>query len=70
MATNSSLYLAAVLDWFTRRVLSWLVSITLQADFCIEAVAAALARRTCSLQRYVAVNLRGCLSPATRASVR
>lgn len=26
-------YLAAVLDWFTRRVLSWRVSITLEADF-------------------------------------
>ncbi|PIL20848.1 hypothetical protein P775_07465, partial [Puniceibacterium antarcticum] len=39
------LYLAAVLDWFTRRVLSWRVSITLEADFCcIEAVEEALAR--------------------------
>jgi putative transposase len=38
------IYLAAVLDWFTRRVLSWRVSITLEADFCIEAVAEALAR--------------------------
>ena len=36
--------LAAVLDWFTRRVLSWRVSITLEADFCIEAVEEALAR--------------------------
>ena len=31
-------------DWFTRRVLSWRVSITLEADFCIEAVEEALAR--------------------------
>jgi putative transposase len=38
------IYLAAVLDWFTRRVLSWRVSITLEADFCIEAVEEALAR--------------------------
>jgi len=37
-------YLAAVLDWFTRRVLSWRVSITLEADFCIEAVEEALTR--------------------------
>ncbi|EIE52880.1 putative transposase [Citreicella sp. 357] len=36
--------LAAVLDWFTRRVLAWRVSITLEAGFCIEAVAEALAR--------------------------
>jgi len=38
------IYLAAVLDWFTRRVLSWRVSITLETDFCIEAVEEALAR--------------------------
>ena len=28
-------YLAAVLDWFSRRVLSWRLSITLEAEFCI-----------------------------------
>jgi putative transposase len=38
------IYLAAVLDWFTRPVLSWRVSISLEADFCIEAVEEALAR--------------------------
>ena len=38
------IYLAAVLDWFTRRVLAWRVSITLEADFCIEAVEEALRR--------------------------
>ncbi len=37
-------YLAAVVDWFTRRVLAWRVSITMEADFCIEAVEEALAR--------------------------
>ena len=37
-------YLVVVLDWFSRRVLSWRVSITLEADFCVEAVAEALAR--------------------------
>ena len=37
-------YLAAVVDWFTRRVLSWRLSITLETDFCIEAVKEALAR--------------------------
>ena len=37
------IYLAAVLDWFTRRVLAWRVSISLEADFCIEAVEDALA---------------------------
>ena len=38
------IYLAAVLDWFTRRALPWRVSITLEAEFCIEAVEEALAR--------------------------
>jgi len=37
-------YLAAVVDWFSRKVLSWRVSITLSADFCIEALEEALAR--------------------------
>ncbi len=33
-----------VMDWFSRRVLSWLVSITLEVEFCLEAVEEALAR--------------------------
>ena len=37
-------YLAVVVDWFTRRVLAWRLSITLEVDFCIEAVEEALAR--------------------------
>jgi len=37
-------YLAAVLDWFSRRVLAWRVSITLEAAFCVEALEDALAR--------------------------
>jgi putative transposase len=37
-------YLAAVLDWFSRRVLSWRVSITMEASFCVEALQDALAR--------------------------
>ena len=36
-------YLAAVLDWFSRRVLSWRVSITLEVEFCLDAVEEALA---------------------------
>src|SRR3954451_19820625 len=31
-------YLAAVVDWFSRRVLSWRVSITMEVEFCLEAV--------------------------------
>ena len=37
-------YLAAVVDWFSRRVLSWRVSITMEAAFCLEALEEALAR--------------------------
>ena len=37
-------YLAAVVDWFSRRVLSWRVSISMDVSFCIEAVEEALGR--------------------------
>jgi putative transposase len=37
-------YLAAVIDWFSRRVLSWRLSITMEADFCVGALEEALAR--------------------------
>ena len=37
-------YLCAVVDWFSRRVLSWKLSITLETAFCIEAVEEALSR--------------------------
>src|SRR3979490_466862 len=37
-------YLAVVLDWATRRVLSWRLSITMEAAFCVETLEDALAR--------------------------
>jgi putative transposase len=37
-------YLAAVVDWSTRRVLSWRVSTGMEVDFCLEAVEEALAK--------------------------
>jgi putative transposase len=37
-------YLAVVLDWATRRVLSWRLSITMEASFCVETLQDALAR--------------------------
>ncbi len=37
-------YLAVVLDWFSRRVLSWRVSITMEAAFCVETLEDALAK--------------------------
>ena len=38
-------YLVAIVDWFSRRVLAWRLSITLSADFCVEALEEALAQR-------------------------
>ena len=37
-------YLTCVVDWFTRRVLSWRLSITMEVDFCLEAVEEAIAK--------------------------
>jgi putative transposase len=37
-------YLAVVLDWFSRRVLSWRVSITMEATFCVDTLEDALAK--------------------------
>src|SRR6202158_5762436 len=37
-------YLAAVVDWFSRRVLAWRVSITMEVAFCLEAVGEALTK--------------------------
>ena len=37
-------YLAAVVDWASRRVLAWRVSITMEVAFCLEAVEEALAK--------------------------
>lgn len=37
-------YLAAVVDWHTRRVLAWRLSITMETGFCMEAVEEALAK--------------------------
>jgi putative transposase len=38
------LYLVAVMDWATRKVLSWRVSNTMDVEFCLEALEEALAR--------------------------
>jgi len=38
------LYLVAVMDWATRKVLTWRLSNTLEADFCVEALNEAISR--------------------------
>jgi len=37
-------YLCAVVDWFSRRVLAWRLSITMEVEFCLDAVEEALVR--------------------------
>ena len=44
--TRGFVYLAVVMDWFSRRVLSWRVSITMAVDFCLDAVDEALVRHS------------------------
>jgi putative transposase len=38
------MYLTAVIDWFTRFVLSWRISNTLSTDFCLEVVEEAFSK--------------------------
>jgi putative transposase len=39
-------YVTAVMDWFSRYVLSWELSVSLESDFCVRALQAALALGT------------------------
>ena len=41
------LYLFAILDWATRKVLTWRLSNSLTTDFCVDAVEEAIARFGC-----------------------
>ena len=38
------IYLVAVMDWASRRILSWRLSNTLTADFCVDALESAIAQ--------------------------
>lgn len=42
-------YLMAIIDWYSRYVLNWALSTTLEADFCIEALSATLAHSQCEI---------------------
>jgi putative transposase len=37
-------YLVAIMDWYSRYVLSWSLSVTMEMDFCVEALNRALLR--------------------------
>lgn len=41
---NGFVYLTAIIDWFSRYVISWKLSITMEKDFCIEALEEALVK--------------------------
>ncbi len=38
------LYLVAIMDWYSRKVLSWRLSNSMEADFCVEALKEAITR--------------------------
>lgn len=42
-------YLVAIIDWFSRYVLDWELSISLEADFCIETLARTLSFNKCEI---------------------
>lgn len=42
-------YLVAVIDWYSRYVLDWELSISLEADFCVDVLARVLARGLCEI---------------------
>jgi putative transposase len=42
-------YLMAIIDWYSRYVLNWRISTTLEADFCIEALNETLAEGQCEI---------------------
>lgn len=42
-------YLMAVIDWYSRFVLDWQLSITMEADFCIETLSRVLAQTRCDI---------------------
>jgi putative transposase len=46
---NGFVYLMAIIDWYSRYVLDWELSISLEADFCIETLARVLKTSICEI---------------------
>lgn len=42
-------YLVAIIDWFSRYVIAWSISTTMEVDFCIETLNEALATGSCEI---------------------
>jgi putative transposase len=64
-------YLVAIMDWFSRAVLSWRVSNTLEVFFCLDALQAAIARYGCPEifnsdqgSQFTSTTFTGCLKSA------
>lgn len=43
------IYLMAIIDWYSRYVLDWEISITLSADFCVDTLKRCLGRARCEI---------------------
>ena len=46
---GSHVYLVAIIDWFSRFVLGWELSISLEADFCVDVLKRVLATSKCDI---------------------
>lgn len=46
---NGFVYLVAIIDWYSRFVLDWQISINMEADFCIETLERVLAQYRCDI---------------------
>jgi putative transposase len=46
---GTHVYLMAIIDWYSRFVLEWRISISLETDFCIEALKSTLSRARCDI---------------------
>ena len=57
-------YLTAVVDWFSRRVLAWRLSISMEVDFCLDALEEALARHG---RPEISIPTKAASSPARRS---
>src|SRR5712671_6518657 len=68
------LYLVAIIDWATRRGLSWRLSNTLMAGFCVEALSEAVARfgkpGICNTDQSLPSRKRGARNSPARSSPR
>jgi len=47
--TKGFAYLIAIIDWYSRYVLEWEISINLEAEFCVETLQRAVTKNTCDI---------------------